>query len=67
MHLPHMHYDNSYCYPGTHDNETCTGWFKDRCASVFLRARACLRVCVCVCVCYVHIVQLATSDIPGLG
>ncbi|KAF5835101.1 glycoside hydrolase superfamily [Dunaliella salina] len=33
VHLPHMHYDNSYCYPGTHDNETCTGWFKDRWAA----------------------------------
>jgi len=31
VHLPHMHYNNSFCYPGTHDNETCTGWFKDRC------------------------------------
>lgn len=32
VHLPHMHYVNSFCYPGTHDNETCTGWYKDRCA-----------------------------------
>lgn len=28
-HLPHMHYENAFCYPGTHDNETCVGWFKD--------------------------------------
>ena len=31
VHLPHMHYVNSFVYPGTHDNETCVGWFKDRC------------------------------------
>ncbi len=31
VHLPHMHYDNCYCYPGTHDNETAVGWFKGRC------------------------------------
>eukprot|EP00877_Chromochloris_zofingiensis_P009818 jgi/Chrzof1/508/Cz01g18120.t1 len=29
VHLPHMHYENSFCYPGTHDNETSVGWFKD--------------------------------------
>ncbi|KAI8473849.1 MAG: glycoside hydrolase superfamily [Monoraphidium minutum] len=28
VHLPHMHYDNSFCYPGTHDNETSVGWYK---------------------------------------
>lgn len=28
VHLPHMHYENSFCYPGTHDNETSVGWFK---------------------------------------
>jgi 4-alpha-glucanotransferase len=27
VHLPHMHYQNSFCYPGTHDNETAVGWF----------------------------------------
>jgi 4-alpha-glucanotransferase len=27
VHLPHMHYENSFCYPGTHDNETAVGWF----------------------------------------
>lgn len=27
-HLPHMHYENSYCYTGTHDNETFVGWFR---------------------------------------
>ena len=26
VHLPHMHYANSFCYPGTHDNETAVGW-----------------------------------------
>lgn len=29
VHLPHMHYENSFCYPGTHDNETAVGWFAD--------------------------------------
>ncbi|KAK9824025.1 hypothetical protein WJX72_007052 [[Myrmecia] bisecta] len=28
-HLPHNHYQNSVCYPGTHDNETAVGWFQD--------------------------------------
>lgn len=28
-HLPHMHYENSFCYPGTHDNETAVGWYRD--------------------------------------
>jgi 4-alpha-glucanotransferase len=28
VHLPHMHYENSFCYPGTHDNETAVGWFE---------------------------------------
>jgi 4-alpha-glucanotransferase len=28
-HLPHNHYENSVCYPGTHDNETAVGWYKD--------------------------------------
>jgi 4-alpha-glucanotransferase len=28
VHLPHMHYENSFCYPGTHDNETAVGWWK---------------------------------------
>eukprot|EP00775_Hariotina_reticulata_P005043 gene5043-5285_t len=27
VHLPHMHYQNSFCYPGTHDNETAVGWY----------------------------------------
>lgn len=26
-HLPHNHYENSFCYPGTHDNETSQGWY----------------------------------------
>lgn len=30
VHLPHMHYDNCFCYPGTHDNETAVGWFNGR-------------------------------------
>lgn len=29
VHLPHMHYENSFVYTGTHDNETSVGWFKD--------------------------------------
>lgn len=29
VHLPHMHYENSFCYPGTHDNETAVGWWRD--------------------------------------
>jgi 4-alpha-glucanotransferase len=29
VHLPHMHYENSFCYVGTHDNETAVGWFAD--------------------------------------
>jgi len=28
VHLPHMHYENSFCYPGTHDNETAVGWWQ---------------------------------------
>lgn len=27
VHLPHMHYENCFVYPGTHDNETAVGWF----------------------------------------
>ncbi len=34
VHLPHMHYDNCFVYPGTHDNETAVGWFRQRCAGV---------------------------------
>jgi len=26
-HLLHNHYENSFCYPGTHDNETSQGWY----------------------------------------
>lgn len=33
VHLPHMHYDNCFVYPGTHDNETSVGWFKGRSVS----------------------------------
>ena len=28
-HLPHNHYANSFVYPGTHDNETTLGWWRD--------------------------------------
>ncbi|KAL3141911.1 4-alpha-glucanotransferase dpe1, chloroplastic/amyloplastic [Trebouxia sp. C0010 RCD-2024] len=28
-HIPHNHYENSVCYPGTHDNETTVGWWND--------------------------------------
>jgi 4-alpha-glucanotransferase len=31
VHLPHMHYDNCFVYPGTHDNETAVGWWAGRC------------------------------------
>eukprot|EP01026_Neomeris_dumetosa_P025558 TRINITY_DN21030_c0_g1_i3.p1 TRINITY_DN21030_c0_g1~~TRINITY_DN21030_c0_g1_i3.p1 ORF type:complete len:325 (-),score=42.78 TRINITY_DN21030_c0_g1_i3:168-1082(-) len=40
-HLPHLHYENSVCYPGTHDNETAIGWWKDSATEkdkVFLKA-----------------------------
>ena len=36
-HLPHNHYANSFAYPGTHDNETTVGWYKD---SATVRAAA---------------------------
>ncbi|CAG9466025.1 unnamed protein product [Pedinophyceae sp. YPF-701] len=26
-HLPHNHYEDSFAYPGTHDNDTCQGWW----------------------------------------
>ena len=26
-HAVHNHYENSFCYPGTHDNETTQGWY----------------------------------------
>jgi 4-alpha-glucanotransferase len=28
VHLPHMHYENAFCYVGTHDNETAAGWWQ---------------------------------------
>jgi 4-alpha-glucanotransferase len=39
-HLPHNHYANSFVYPGTHDNETAVGWYKDSCTvrAALLRA-----------------------------
>lgn len=40
IHLPHNHYENSICYPGTHDNETMVGWFKDSCTP---REKACIQ------------------------
>ena len=41
VHLPHMHYENCFCYPGTHDNETSVGWFKGSAnAQDKVRARA---------------------------
>ena len=27
--LPHNHVENSICYTGTHDNNTCLGWFSE--------------------------------------
>lgn len=47
VHLPHMHYQNSFCYPGTHDNETAVGWFADS-ANEQVRSLM-LHVCVCLC------------------
>jgi 4-alpha-glucanotransferase len=38
-HLPHNHYENSFVYPGTHDNETMAGWFAG--ASATHRANFC--------------------------
>ncbi len=32
-HLPHNHYENSFVYPGTHDNETMAGWFENASAT----------------------------------
>ena len=29
-HLLHNHYENSFCYPGTHDNETSQGWYDNQ-------------------------------------
>lgn len=29
-HLLHNHYENSFCYPGTHDNETSQGWYENQ-------------------------------------
>jgi 4-alpha-glucanotransferase len=34
VHLPHMHYENSFCYPGTHDNETAVGWWASSATAV---------------------------------
>lgn len=34
VHLPHNHYENSVVYPGTHDNETALGWWKDSATDV---------------------------------
>eukprot|EP00898_Chlorokybus_atmophyticus_P006039 jgi/Chlat1/6436/Chrsp45S09064 len=30
IHLPHNYYENSFAYPGTHDNDTVLGWFKEK-------------------------------------
>lgn len=27
-HLPHNHYENCFCYVGTHDNDTTVGWWE---------------------------------------
>jgi|EP00982_Pelagococcus_subviridis_P010352 4-alpha-glucanotransferase len=41
-HLPHNHYENSFCYPGTHDNETTQGWYEqlDDTTKLFLSSYA---------------------------
>lgn len=36
-HLLHNHYENSFCYPGTHDNETTQGWYDNQDDSTKLR------------------------------
>mgnify|MGYP001969183695 CR=1 FL=1 len=36
-HLLHNHYENSFCYPGTHDNETTQGWYENQDDSTKLR------------------------------
>lgn len=43
-HLPHNHYENSFCYPGTHDNETSQGWYdaQDDATKLKLAAYGCL-------------------------
>lgn len=38
VHLPHMHYENAFCYVGTHDNETALGWWQDGSANAQDRA-----------------------------
>ncbi|KAK3259009.1 hypothetical protein CYMTET_31973 [Cymbomonas tetramitiformis] len=40
VHLPHNHYPNSICYPGTHDNDTAAGWWastNDKAKTAFTR------------------------------
>jgi hypothetical protein len=39
-HLPHNHYENSFCYPGTHDNETSQGWYESQDTDTKLRLSA---------------------------
>jgi 4-alpha-glucanotransferase len=29
LYLPHNHVRNSVCYPGTHDNDTALGWYRN--------------------------------------
>jgi 4-alpha-glucanotransferase len=54
VHLPHMHYENAFCYVGTHDNETARGWWEG--GSAGARDRACLRA---------YLGAGAAEDVPG--
>jgi len=54
VHLPHMHYENAFCYVGTHDNETAAGWWADGGAGA--RDRAYLES---------YLGEAAAADVPG--
>lgn len=54
VHLPHMHYENAFCYVGTHDNETAAGWWNEGSASP--RDKSYLAA---------YLGKEATADVPG--
>lgn len=54
VHLPHMHYENAFCYVGTHDNETAQGWWQE--GSAGPRDKAYLEA---------YLGKDATKDVPG--
>jgi 4-alpha-glucanotransferase len=39
-HLPHNYDENSFCYPGTHDNETSQGWYDSQDAVIKRKLKA---------------------------